>query len=201
MLERVRELPGQILDVAAYHSLRREESDHLTKPFWKLERAQYFHEPDDDPCWQAFNAGDWSRVLAEFERERSDARAEADKYARQGSGLRRLRIVERPVTPYLLWEMQWFRILAEEGTSIRVMDAGQVRDLERENPLPEVVVDEHALYHVSYDEDWRARGARRIADPEVVRQVSEEIAGLWEAATPLDRYFGREIVPLMPQVR
>jgi hypothetical protein len=130
-----------------------EESDHLTGPIWKLERSQYFHEPDDDPSWQAFNAGDWPKALTVFESERADARAETAKYARQGSELRRLRIVERPVTPYLLWEMQWFNILAEEGTAIRVLDAEQVRDLEHDAPLPEVVVDEHALYHVSYDEE------------------------------------------------
>ena len=38
------------------------------------------------------------------------------------------------MSPYLLWEMQWFKILAEEGTPIRVLDAGRVRDLEREAP-------------------------------------------------------------------
>jgi hypothetical protein len=141
-------------------------------------------------------------VLAVFESERSEARAETDKHARQGSELRRLRIVERPVTPYLLWEMQWFKILAEEGTSIRVLDAEHVRDLEHDAPLPEVVVDEHALYHVSYDDEaWRACGARRIDDPEILRQATEEIAELWEPAEPFVRYFAREIVPLMPQVR
>lgn len=134
MLDQIRELPGETLDIATYHALRREESDHLTGPIWKLERSQYFHEPDDDPSWQAFNAGDWPKVLAVFESERADARAEAAKYARQGSELRRLRIVERPVSPYLVWEMQWFKILAEEGTAIRVLDAEQVRDLEHAGP-------------------------------------------------------------------
>lgn len=201
MLDRIRELPGKTLDIETYHALRRQESDHLTGPIWKLERSQYFHEPDDDPGWQAFNAGDWPKVLAVFESERAEARAETDTYARQGSELRRLRIVERPVTPYLLWEMQWFKILAEEGTAIRVLDAEQVRDLEHDAPLPELVVDEHALYHVSYDEDWRARGARRIEDPEVVRQAIREIAELWQPAEPLVSYFAREIMPLMPQVR
>jgi hypothetical protein len=94
------------LDAESYHALRRQVSDDLSEPIWKLERSQYFHEPDDDPSWQALNAGDWPQVLAVFESKRAAARAETDKYARQGSELRRLRIVERPVTPYLLWEMQ-----------------------------------------------------------------------------------------------
>jgi hypothetical protein len=182
----------------SYHLLRREETERLTGPIWKLERSQYFHEPDDDPSWQAFVAGDWARVLAVFENERGEARAETDKYARQGSELRRLRVVERPVTPYLLWEMQWFKILAEEGTSIRVLDAERIHGLEHEAPLPEVVVDEHALYHVSYDEDWKACGARRIDDADVIRQATQEIAELWESAEPFSRYFAREIETLMP---
>lgn len=198
MLDRIPELPAKSLDRASYHALRREETQHLTRPVWKLERSQYFHEPDDDASWQAFLAGDWARVVEVFESERSQARAEVEKYARQGSELRRLRIVEQPASRYLLWEMQWFKILAEEGTPIRILSADRVRGLEGDAPLPEVVVDEHALYHVSYDEEWKARGARRIDDAEVVRQATEEIAALWELAEPFTSYFTREIVPSLP---
>ena len=137
-------------------------------------------------------------MLTVFESERLEARAETEKYARQGSELRRLRIAARPVSRYLLWEMQWFKILAEEGTAIRILDAEQIHHLEHDALLPEVVVDEHALYQVSYDEDWKAIGARRIDDPDVIRQASEELADLWEAAEPFSRYFAREIMPLMP---
>lgn len=198
MLNRIRDVPSKLLDRSSYHAALSEETERITGPIWKLERSQYFHEPDDDPSWQAFVADDWPRVLAVFESERSAARDEADKYARQGSELRRLRVVEYPVTPYLLWEMQWFRILAEEGTPIRVLDAGHARDLERDAPLPEVVVNEHALYHVRYDDEWRACGARRISDPEIIRQVTREITSLWERAEPFSRYFAREIAPLVP---
>ncbi len=198
MLDRIREIPGKTLDIASYHAIRREETRHLTKPIWKLERSQYFHEPDDDPSWQAFIANDWARVLAVFESERADARAEAESYARQGSELRRLRIVESPVSRYLLWEMQWFKILAEEGTSIRVLDAGHVEAIEHDGVLPEIVVDEHALYHVRYDDDWRACGARRIGDPNVMRQTIEEITALWDLAEPFSRFFEREIAALLP---
>lgn len=198
MLDRIRSVPGTTLDVVSYHALRRKESQHLTGPIWKLERSQYFHEPDDDPSWLAFLAGDWARVREVFESERPAARAETEQYARQGSELRRLRIVERPVSRYLLWEMQWFKILAEEGTAIRVLGAEQVRGLERNGPLPEIVVDEHALYQVRYDDDWKACGARRIDDPLIVRQVTDEIAALWERAEPFSGYFTREIMDQLP---
>ena len=99
MLDRIRDIRGEVLDRAFYHALRSEETDQLTRPIWKLERSQHFHEPDDDPSWQAFLSGDWVRVRAVFESERGEARAEAQKYARQGSEVRRLRIVEHPVSP------------------------------------------------------------------------------------------------------
>ncbi len=198
MLDRIRDIPGKVLDRPAYHAQRRQESERLTGPIWKLERSQFFHEPDDDPSWQAFVAGDWERVLAAFEGDRPAARAEAKGYAKQGSELRRLRIVERPVSPYLYWECHWFRILAEEGTAIRVLNSEKVRDHEREGPLPELVVDEHALYHVSYDEEWRAIGARRIDEPQVMRETIDDLARLWAEGQPFLDYFQQEIAPLPP---
>lgn len=94
--------------------------------------------------------------------------------------------------------MQWFKILAEEGTPIRVLDAGQIRDLEQDAPLPEIVVNEHALYHVRYDDEWRACGARRISDPEIIQQAMLEIASLWERTEAFSHYFAREIAHLTP---
>jgi hypothetical protein len=88
-------------------------------------------------------AGDWARAIAGFDNLWPDAYAETEKYAEQGSELRRLRIVEQPVSPYLLLETQWFKILVEEGASIRVLDSEQVRGLERDASLPEILVDEH----------------------------------------------------------
>jgi hypothetical protein len=198
MLDLIADIPGKALDRPAYHAQRRRETSRLTGPVWKLERSQLFHEPDDDPSWQAFVAGEWDRALAALESDWPNARTEMDGYSRQGSELRRLRVVERPVSPYVQWEMHWFKILVEEGTAIRVLDAEQLGDRERGGPLPEIVVDEHALYHVTYDADWKAIGARRIDDPDVMRGATMEIAQLWAEGEPFVDYFDREIAPLPP---
>ncbi|GAA1022175.1 hypothetical protein Aple_074780 [Acrocarpospora pleiomorpha] len=198
MLERLHEIPGTTLDRPTYHAMRRREREQLSGPIWKLERAQFFREPADDPSWQSFLSGDWEGVLTAFENDRSAARTEIAGYTRQGSELRRLRVVEKPVSPYLQWEMAWFRILAEEGTPIRVLHAERIREHEHLHPLPEVVLDEHALYHVAYDRDGKAIGARRIADPEVMREASNEIARLWSQGEPFLEYFQREIAALPP---
>lgn len=197
MLERVRTLPGVPLDRKAYHEHMRVETERVNGPVWKLERSQFFAESPDDPAWAAFTAGDWDKSLEIFESERSGIEAEAGKFARQGSQLRRLRITESPVSAYLQWELQSLRIVNESGSPVRVLDAGSVRHLEADGPLPELVIVGHeVLYEVQYDSEWAACGARRITDREAIESAAEELAALWTAAEPLPSYFDREITPL-----
>ncbi|SRR5712691_2116606 len=199
MLERIRDLPGTSLDRKSYHAQMRAGTEHITGIAWKLERSQFFTEAADDPAWQAFSSGDWDKSLAVFESEREDLRAEAAKYERQASQFRRLRIVVHPVSAYVQWEMQSLRIIDESGMPIRVLPSGRVRDLERDQPLPEVViVGDQALFEVRYDEQWTACGAHRIDDRDVIRQAATDMTRLWADAEPLATYFAREIAPLPP---
>jgi hypothetical protein len=201
MLERIRDLPGTLLDRKSYHEQMRAETERIAGIAWKLERSQFFTEAADDPAWRAFESGDWDKSVAVFESERGDLRAEAARYQRQGSEFRRLRIVDRPVSAYLQWEMQSLRIIDESGMPIRVLLSGKVRGLERGRPLPEVVIaGERALFEVRYDERWIACGARYIDDREVIREATAEMGRLWADAEPLAGYFAREIAPLPPPV-
>jgi hypothetical protein len=128
---------------------------------------------------------------------RSARRAAAAKYTRQGIEFRRVRIVEQPASAYLLWELHSLKITDECGRPVRVLDASQVKDLERDQQLPELVVFGHlVLFEVRYDENWAGCGARRIDDPHVIEQAAAEIARLWVMAEPLADYFAREIAPL-----
>jgi hypothetical protein len=111
--------------------------------------------------------GDWDRSL----RLVAEMRASAAREFRDGPGfeMRRLRVAEHPVTPYLQWEMQVLRVRAEAGEQIRVIAAGAVSHLEASRPLPELVVlGTQVLYEVLYDATGTLTGARRITAPEVV---------------------------------
>jgi hypothetical protein len=199
MLDRIRKTVGTKLDRRSYHGQMRVETEQLDGMVWKLERSQFFSEAADDPAWQAFRSGDWSKSLDIFEDERESLTAEAAKYARQGSKFCRLRVVEYPVSAYVQWEMQSLKIIDETGMPVRVLAAGAVRDLERAHPLPEVVIlGTRVLYEVCYDDRWAACGARRIDDPAVISQAAAEMAKLWRQAEPLPTYFEREIAPLPP---
>jgi hypothetical protein len=53
------------------------------------------------PSWEAFAAGDWERALELNERERDAVAAKVAEDGSLGVESRRVRLVEKPVTPYL----------------------------------------------------------------------------------------------------
>lgn len=188
------------MDRRAYHAdaaaLR--ASPAMTGDVWKLERSQVFSE-SGDPAWEAFRSGDWDRVLEIFEGEREDIRAERQDYERLGLRLRRLRIVELPPTPYLLWEAHSHRIFVECGFEIRVIDAGHIRHFESEYPLPELMVyGGQALYHIRYDENGVPAGAKRIDDPALAHAAARTVSELYGQAEAFVDFFEREIAPRAP---
>lgn len=194
MLDLIAGVPGPELDLASYSDAFDEAYKHIV--FWKLERRQTFREPGI-PSWEAFAAGDWDRALELNERERDTVRAKVAEDESLGVESRRLRVVEHPVTPYLQWEMQYFRLLAEAGEDLRVIDASSVRYLEADRLLPEIVIlGDRVLFEVLYDVEGTAYGARRIDDPRVITEAGREVADLYAAAEPLLDYFAREIAPL-----
>lgn len=194
MIDLIPDISGPELDLASYSDAFDEAYKKII--FWKLERRQTFREPGM-PSWEAFAAGDWDRALELNERERDTVRAKVAEDESLGVESRRLRVVEHPVTPYLQWEMQYFRLLAEAGEDLRVIDASSVQHLEDDRILPEIVIlGDRVLFEVLYDVEGTAYGARRIDDPQVITEAGREVADLYAAAEPLLDYFAREIAPL-----
>jgi hypothetical protein len=164
---------------------------------WKLERMQDFREPEE-PSWVAMMDGDWGRALALVEEKRRTSLRQAKSSANFAN--RRLRIVERPITPYLQWEMHILKIRVETGEQdIKVLDARALQPLEVERPVPELVMlGTSALYEVLYDETGALSGARRIGNPTVLTACRNELTELFNKGEDLLVYFDREIAPLPP---
>ena len=196
MLDRIPEISGDELDHAAYHGDFARHTAGLRGVIWKLERSQTFREPDD-PSWHAFVSGDWRRALELLEQDREAVHAEARSNRRQGLKIRRVRVVEHPLTPYLQWELHALRMLAEEGFELSVLAADELASLEARGRLPEVVIiDERVLYEVRYLPDWTPCGAKRISTPRVIRTAAAEITELFAKGEPLLDFFRREVAPL-----
>lgn len=189
-IEHVREAEGVTLPAPAY---RTEFYDHFRRMngvVWKLERAQHFHEPDV-PSWVAMMDGDWARSFALIE----DMRFADD--LPPGAEVRRLRIVDLPLTAYMQWEIALLVARTRAGERARALHASQVRHLERFAPLPEaLILGPDLMYEILYDDMGAHIGGRRITDPLVIEPCAQLIEKLFAAAEDIPSFFEREVAPL-----
>ncbi|GAB3438013.1 hypothetical protein GCM10027570_00780 [Streptomonospora sediminis] len=197
IFDRIRTAEGTVLDRPTFHADSDREEDQLDGGVvWKLERSQFFNELDD-PAWDAFVAGDWTRVMEIFEGERDWIRREVGRYTRQGLQFRRLRIVEYPPTPYLQWESHSHRIFVECGHAISALPTTAIAHLETAASLPELMVyGQQVLYQVRYNGQGTPIGAKRVDDPALVASAVAAITDLWRRSEPFLDYFNRDIAPL-----
>lgn len=159
---------------------------------WKLERRQTFEEPSND-SWTAFSQGDWDTAQRLIEGTRdglAELRRTSDLHR---SHLLRVRVVEKPLTSYLRWELNSLRVRAEIVGGIRVVGPERLGGTESEEPLPEIVtLAGHTLYRILYDSRGVCEGAVRITDSTAVASWEKFIGNLYEAGEELESYCARE---------
>ncbi|MFB4281849.1 MULTISPECIES: DUF6879 family protein [unclassified Nonomuraea] len=184
---------GVVLDVPEYQAGFERDHAGCAEPMWKLERAQSFYEPDV-ASWRAMMDGDWAGSLA-LTRRMSAPLAD---YFRRRHPVRRVRVVEFPITAYLQWEMHILALRAAAGSPCRVVPAARVAAFE---PVPELVIFSPSLmYEVLYDRYGGGRGGKRITDPGVVGPCLGAVRELFDEGEPVHDFHEREIVPLPPPV-
>ncbi|MCX5377465.1 DUF6879 family protein [Streptomyces sp. NBC_00091] len=192
---------GEPLGAYAYtEDLRARRAAVRNGESWRLERLQHFEETDD-PTREALRRGDWREVLRLIEAERIAARRAADDDSRNGSPLRRLRVVEEPLSPYVQWQLHWLHMRAEAGHHTRVLSAEEFSFTEAADggPLPEIViVDGHVLYEVLYTPVGVHAGARRYEDPAVVRPWEVYLKRAYAMAEDVRTYFTHTVAHLPP---
>ena len=164
----------------------------------KLERGQHFQERGF-PSWESFAAGRWDEALSLIEEKREVYAGQFREAGELGIAERRLRVVEFPVTPYVQWELFVLRLRVELGDRIRVADARTIADIEKDGPVPEVVIlDDVVMYEVMYDEDGNADGCKRYADPALIQETVAGFDALYGRAEEFTDFFDREIAGLDP---
>lgn len=165
---------------------------------WKLERLQHFEE-QGSPSRDALRRGEWGTALRLLEARRDALLSTAQEDRRKGHLFHRVRVVEKPLSPYMQWELHSHRQRAEFGERIRVVGAGQVASAEREHRLPEIVVlGRSTLFQVLYSESGATLGAVRYTDHDLVRSWENYIRKLYEAGQDVRSYFEREVAHLPP---
>lgn len=190
---------GERLPLGAYRADFREHFWKIDRlGFWKLERQQHFQEPGYD-SWEALARGDWEESLRLLEADRAAIADEHRRIEEQGFAVRRVRVVQEPLTPYLQWELHLLRIREQCGSGVRVVGSDQVFPHEAAGPLPEVcTLGDAVMYEVLYDERGVLDGARRYTDRELILAWQRFIADLYAAGEPLADYFTRQVAALPP---
>ncbi|MDI2027130.1 hypothetical protein QFW96_00850 [Saccharopolyspora sp. TS4A08] len=165
---------------------------------WKLERRQTFRQPES-ASWTAFDQGDWDRALRLIEERRPEMREYYRRIAEHGFEVRRLRVVERPLSPYLIWELNSLRLREEFGDWIRVIDADRLTALEENGPLPELfVIGPDTVYEVVYDDEGIAVGAIRSVDAAEAKKAIRFIRSTYDRGEALSEFFDREVAGIRP---
>jgi hypothetical protein len=190
---------GERLTRDAYkEDFRRREAALRDTDTWKLERRQHFQE-QGVPSWDALRRGEWAEALRLLEDRRDALLATAQDDETNRHRFHRARVIEKPLTPYVQWELHSHRQRAEYGERIRVVGAERVAAAEAESEclLPEVVVlGCSTLFQVLYTENGTPIGAIRFTDPALVKGWETYIKKLYEAGEDVTSYFEREAAHL-----
>jgi hypothetical protein len=121
------------------------------REFWKLERGQTFAEPGD-ASWEAFNRGEWAESMHRLEVRRDDLLSYHREASEAGVSTYRIRVVEKPLSAYLQWELSLLKIRDETGGPIRVISRSEVAEFETDGPLPEIYAfGDQVMYQAVYD--------------------------------------------------
>lgn len=193
MLERFRQLPGVPLDPDGYTAEFVRAVEAMASTFTKLECSQQYAEPGN-PSWEAFSAGRWDEALRLITTDRDIVHRAVQA---RGVDYRRVRVVTRPLTPYIQWEINAFvRRNAPLGEQIRVVVDDGAAGL---TALPElVVVDETAAFEVLYDAAGVHSGARLVTEREAVSAARREIVALFDRGVSLADFYASEVEGLPP---
>ncbi|WP_415950228.1 DUF6879 family protein [Streptomyces sp. KLOTTS4A1] len=166
--------------------------------FWKLERLQAYDE-GDFPSWLALRRGAWEESLRLIEELRPEYAEDEARISKAGFPYRRVRIVERPLVPYVQWELNILHVKSGYGQDAAVLDAERVTAYEAQGPLPELcVLGDATAYLVEYTPEGVPNGAVLFTRADVVAKARDFVRGLYEAGEDIASYFPREVAHLAP---
>ncbi|MGH3866662.1 MAG: DUF6879 family protein [Pseudonocardiaceae bacterium] len=163
---------------------------------WKLERLQTFQEPDDE-SWIAFSKGDWAEALRLIEARHVDLQEEYRKIADHGFQLWRVRVADKPITPYLQWEFHCFQQRQRVGENIRVVGSDKIAQFEKDGVFPEIItLGVDVMYELWYDDTGSQKGGIRFVDRDLISRYQKVIQDIYSIAEKLESFFEREIAVL-----
>lgn len=134
----------------------------------KLETRQFYKEPGN-PSFEAYEVGDFTRskLLIE-ESHQSDIALYADLQNR-GVKFERCRLVTRPLSSYLKWEIEHYKFVAQYGEEIYFTEQPEYFLKEAFHDF--MVFDNNAARIHDYDESGLIRGGWVISNVSAIRYL------------------------------
>lgn len=171
----------------------------MKESLWKVERRQEYQEPGVSSL-EAYIRGD----KAEAVKLLRDAYYE-DKWtsyalhrARENIPMVRIRVVERPLTPYLEWEFLTYQISSQYGERILIAD---VTDQPGSSPLRGgrdfVMFDRKIVLAHNYEPAGLLDGAWVIDEERQCAQYGRYFTTMLQHSIPLASFIARHRLPLL----
>lgn len=157
----------------------------------KVERRQSYQEPGN-PSYEALVAGDWERAIALAAHTHDEDKQTYAELRDKGVEFLRLRVVDPPLTEYLRWEFEHYKITNELGEDIRIVRLPDIAELDDSMGLSDFLLFDHNAVMVhDYGTDGILRGGWLTTAPAQLREVDDIVASLSAAATPFADYLAR----------
>ena len=163
-------------------SLGRPEALELFDQYWnglvnewfKLEVFQDYFGEDDGPSLRAWLAGDKQKSI-ELMHESADKTWIADCQHKVRSGVRliRVHIVERPLTPYLEWELEYYKQINESlcGENVYLVDKPDTASLDI--PAGDMIVFDNKVAAINHYDSSGKMTSQDFYDNENISQFLE----------------------------
>lgn len=151
-------------------------------------------------CWQSYREREITTSQAAYERGdvpearrllRQESEAERSFYKdveRKGIDYARIRLVQKPLTPYLDYEFEAYRIRAKIGENIEVVLCGPSMRLPAEENFDFLMFDRHAALIHDYGEIGLQSGGWMTHDPAVLSALEKKATGLRMTAVPFEEF-------------
>lgn len=159
--------------------------DEFTHTADRIEIAQEFAMPADDPSLAAFRSG---APRPERSLRTSSWLSRLAAGVLGGKQWRRVRAVEWPLSEYLRWELLAYAESQACGEEIRLIDRGE---LDYDGPEPwmfDLATDHGAVGTLHYTPDGAVRSRGLATDPAYLAEMRALWDRAWTQATPLNEW-------------
>jgi hypothetical protein len=175
---------GRRLSLEEFHSEFLAAWQRLDRRFLKLECWQTYQEPATESL-RAFLRGDRRRVDALLLTEARRDGFLYDEVVQRGLDYARIRLVQKPLTPYLAWEMWNYQVRERMGESILIAELPPSVELPNNEFFDFLLFDRSVGLVHDYGDDGLQVGGWLVSDQAMLAELETRALALRDRAVPL----------------